>query len=305
MDEWLVQMAELNRFYVKEEENVVVHPKKKTCFCKYHEIYLITDIKPEFIADADWEEGDEEPKKEWYNLGLHFYLPKAKKIIAVAVHNCWEVFRKPQQVKIVSWFKYYLSQHPELEGVFIPLGLKAASRLVGAPLGSMSHKDVQQIHANSAQYTTGFVYDEPKYQQLCLDVTAAILQAKFGDSYEVFFPSCSNKNLLAYECLVKTVNFLMGFALFTLREQGIRLIMKQSHKDFEYAAIQKMKGGIPMDCMTDFAVDDNCAYSFDMLESFDYFQMQETNSEVKGYCPGNEVLHFIKDLMLPRKEHTG
>ena len=187
----------------------------------------------------------------------------------------------------------------------ITLGLKPASRLVGAPLGSMSHKDVQQIHANSAQYTTGFVYDEPKYQQLCIDVTSAILQAKFGDSYEVFFPSCSNKNLLAYECLVKTVNFLMGFALFTLREQGIRLLMKQSPTDFEYAAIQKMKGGIPMDCMTDFAVDDNCAYSIDMLESFDYFQMQETNSEVKGYCPGKEVLHFIKDLMFLRKEHTG
>ena len=38
-------------------------------------------------------------KKEWYNFGLHFYLPKT---IIVAVHNCWEAFRKPKQVKIVS-----------------------------------------------------------------------------------------------------------------------------------------------------------------------------------------------------------
>ena len=37
----------------KEEQKEVDHPTKKTSFCKYHEIYLITDIKPEFIADAD------------------------------------------------------------------------------------------------------------------------------------------------------------------------------------------------------------------------------------------------------------
>ena len=40
------------------------------------------------------------------------------------------------------------------------------------------------------------------------------------------------------------------------------------------------------------------------MQSFDYRQMQETNSEVKDYCPGKEVLLFIKDLMLPPKEHT-
>ena len=67
----------------------------------------------------------------------------------------------------------------------------------------------------------------------------------------------------------------------------------------------KSKGGIPIECMRDFAVDDTHAYSLDLMQSFDYFQMQETNSEVKDYCPGKEVLLFIKDLMLPRKEHTG
>ena len=243
-------------------------------------------------------------KKEWFNLGLHFYLPKTRKLIGVAVYNCWEAFKKPQQVKIVSWFKYYLSKHPEIEGVLIPLGLKAASKLVGAPLGSMSHQDVQQIYENSAQYKAGYVYDEPKYQQLCIDVTAAILQAKFGDSYEVFFPSCSNKNFLAFDCLIKTINFLMGFPLFTLREQGVRLIMKECHRNLEEAEIMKSKGGIPIECMRDFAVDDTHAYSLELMQSFDYFQMQETNSEVKDYCPGKDVLLFIKDLMLPRKEFT-
>ena len=63
----------------------------------------------------------------------------------------------------------------------------------------------------------------------------------------------------------------MGFALFTLREQGIRLIMMQRHKDFQAAAITKMRRGIPIECIRDFAVDDNSSYLFDLLQSFDYF----------------------------------
>ena len=129
------------------------------------------------------------------------------------------------------------------------------------------------------------------------------MKANFSDD-KPFFPSCSNKNLLAYECLPKTVNFTMGFPLFTLREQVIRLIMKHCHYDFEDAAIEKMKGGLPMECMRDFAVDDDFVYSFDILQSFDYFPMMESNSEVKDYCPGKEVLFFIKSLMLPQKEFT-
>ena len=49
----------------------------------------------------------------------------------------------------------------------------------------------------------------------------------------------------------------MGFPLFTLREQGVRLIMKNSHITMEEADIVKTKGGIPMECMQDFAVDDH------------------------------------------------
>jgi hypothetical protein len=170
----------------------------------------------------------------------------------------------------VSWFKHYLSEHEEFEDVYIPLFLKEASRLIGAPLGSMTHDELALVHRKPAEYTTGYVYEEPKYQELCLDVNASILQANFGDSSKVFFPECSNKNFLAYDCLIKTVNFVMGFPLFTLRDQGIRLIMKNSHIKFEAAAIVKMRGGIPMDCMRDFAVDDNFSYSFELLESFDY-----------------------------------
>jgi len=80
--------------------------------------------------------------------------------------------------------------------------------------------------------------------------------------------------------------------------------MKHCHYDFEDAAIEKMKRGLPMECMRDFAVDDNYAYSFDQLASFDYFPMMESNSEVKDYCPGKEVLRNIKEMMLNEPLHA-
>ena len=80
----------------------------------------------------------------------------------------------------MSWFKHYLSRHEDLKDVYMPLYLKPASNLVGAPIGSMSHGDVEFIHNNLANYKTGFVYDEKKYQSLCVDVSAAIQQATHG-----------------------------------------------------------------------------------------------------------------------------
>jgi hypothetical protein len=160
--DWLVELATLKTFLVKEDENFVCHPIRTHEKLRYREIYIIVDLEPEFIPDIDTKPGAK-VKPTWYNLGLYFYFPKAGKIFVVAVHNCWEAFIKPQQVKIASWFKHYLSKHPELNEVFLPLYLKPASNLVGAPLGSMTHADVQKIHENSADYTTGFIYDEPEY----------------------------------------------------------------------------------------------------------------------------------------------
>ena len=59
-----------------------------------------------------------------------------------------------------------------------------------------------------------------------------------------------------------------------------------------------------MECMRDFAVDDNFSYSFDHLISFNYFEMMETNSEVKVYFAAKEVLTFIKNEMLNSSRHT-
>ncbi len=94
----------------------------------------------------------------------------------------------------------------------------------------MTHEELEDMHQNpNDYYTNGFIYTEPKYQSLCLDVSASIQQANDGKC-EVFFPKCSKDDLLAYDCLIKTINFVMGFPLFTLREQGIRLLMQQRHK---------------------------------------------------------------------------
>ena len=59
-----------------------------------------------------------------------------------------------------------------------------------------------------------------------------------------------------------------------------------------------------MECMRDFAVDDDSVYSFDKLASFDYFPMMESNSAVKDYCPGKEVLRFVKEMMLDEPLHA-
>ena len=79
--------------------------------------------------------------------------------------------------------------------------------------------------------------------------------------------------------------------------------MKNSHITKEAAAIVKMKGGIPMECMKDFVVDDNCAYSFEKLESFDYVEMM-SKSTAKDYCPAVDVLAYINDQMLTHELHT-
>ena len=56
--------------------------------------------------------------------------------------------------------------------------------------------------------------------------------------------------------------------------------------------------------MTDFVVDDNSAYSFVKLESFDYLEMMETNSSVKNYCPAKVVMAFIHAQMLTQPLHS-
>jgi hypothetical protein len=299
---WIAERAKLADYMKKEGWVTVEHPEKKYKPEKCRNIILITGRTPFFIPPYDWKQGDAEVKS-WFNLAVYFFLPKQCKIILVAVHSCLRCFTKPQQANIVSWFVDYLSKHSELDHVYIPLCLKEAGQLVGAPLGSMTHLEVYQVHFDSAEYARGFVYDEPKYQQLCLDVNAAILQATSATSRGLFFPECSNKHLLAYDCLTKTTNFILGFPLFTLREQGIRLIMFERHRNFDVAAEIKKKGGIPIECMRDFVVDDNLAYSIDNVGSFDFPQHERLQSPRLLPSSGGPRLHPRADAQR-RTPHT-
>ena len=158
-----VQLAELLQ---DVEELTVMYKRGLMAPHSYPNIRLISDWEPDFIQYDTWREGDEEIK-QWYNVAISFYIPQKRQIVPVAVHNCWTVFTKPQQANIVSWFKEYLAKHDELNDINIPLYLKKAATLVGAPLGSMSHLDVEQIHQNETDYAIGNVYEEPKYQALC------------------------------------------------------------------------------------------------------------------------------------------
>ena len=48
---------------------------------------------------------------------------------------------------------------------------------------------------------------------------------------------------------------------------------------FDFAAEIKKKGGIPIECMRDFAVDEDYVYSFEKLKSFNYLEADDD-------CPG-------------------
>ena len=60
--------------------------------------------------------------------------------------------------------------------------------------------------------------------------------------------------------------------------------MKNSHIKYKASAFVKMRLGIQVEYMRNFAVDDNFSYSLYYLESFNYLEMMESNSDGKDYC---------------------
>ena len=139
----VLKQLELKNLLSKEAELSAKHPSKPHIpDHKYRDIRLIRDQEPSFAQSTTWKKGKHKFIQTWHNFVVNFFFLKQKKIVPVAIHNCWKLFKKPQQANIVSWFKHYLSRHRELEGLYMPLFLKPASNLVGAPLGSMSHAEV-------------------------------------------------------------------------------------------------------------------------------------------------------------------
>ena len=61
--------------------------------------------------------------------------------------------------------------------------------------------------------------------------------------------------------------------------------MDGRHKGFDFAAEIKKKGGIPIEYMRDFLVDEDSVYSFEKLRSFDYVEMK-SKSTAPDYCQG-------------------
>ena len=60
-----------------------------------------------------------------------------------------------------------------------------------------------------------------------------------------------------------------------------------------------------MDCMRDFAIDENFAYSFDFLKSFNYKElMMKNRPKNKDNCPTKEVMTFINDEMFTNERHN-
>jgi hypothetical protein len=74
--------------------------------------------------------------------------------------------------------------------------------------------------------------------------------------------------------------------------------MDNRHKNFDCAAEIKKKGGIPIECMREFAVEDHKVYSFAKLTTFNYMQLTKTPEKV-----AQEALDFIEDQILTQENH--
>ena len=74
--------------------------------------------------------------------------------------------------------------------------------------------------------------------------------------------------------------------------------MDGRRRNFDAAAEIKKKGGIPIECMRDFAVDDHKVYSFTKLTTFNYYQTAKAPEKV-----AQEALDFIEDQILEQHNH--
>ena len=101
----------------------------------------------------------------WNNLGLNIYFPNQHKIYTVSMHQCISMFIKPQQVNIVSWVQHKCllkstQKILSLDQVQIPNYLQKAAVLVGAPLDSLSEKELADRYRDPNQKVVGWIYPD-------------------------------------------------------------------------------------------------------------------------------------------------
>ena len=126
-----------------------------------------------------------------------------------------------------------------------------------------------------------------------------------GYSRPLFFPKCDPKQL-GYDCAPKAINYALGFAFFTQREQLVNLMRKMKRISEEQAAHMKALGGIDFDCLHQFAVAHERAYSFVKVESFSRRIILDERDQLRDakdnayrkHTPGHLIVKYVTDHMI-------
>ena len=161
----------------------------------------------------------------------------------------------------MSWVREWLKKEKfDMKAVGIPRHLAAAGSLVGAAMDDLKHEDLMNQHLDPRGYQETWIYPDEKLQYLNDDPFLLMQEAEWSLAH--FFPTCSDFDTLAYDCLPKTVNQALGFLFFSHRQQVIRL-MRFHHKFTVADAIKlKSRGGMAIQALTDFAINGDRTYSF-------------------------------------------
>jgi hypothetical protein len=97
----------------------------------------------------------------------------------------------------------------------------------------MSAKELEELKENPPDVAQGWIYPEVRYHYVHnkLNEIQNRLQASIINNWaaELFIPEGSKQDILAHDCLGKTMNQALGFEFFTQREQMVRLTSLGKH----------------------------------------------------------------------------
>jgi hypothetical protein len=241
----------------------------------YHDVWLAIGWGIRWQLEVGQTKPD---RHQWDIMILPFYFPSDAKLREVKISTCFRAFTKPQRANIISWVRDWLvKKNYVMRNVGIPKHLAAAGSLVGAAIDDLKHEDLMQQYLDPRDYQDKWIYPDERLRHIHRD-PQSVMQ---DDSLDHFFPTCSDLDILAYDCVPKTVNQSVGFLLFSHRQQVIRLIQSHHHITLEEAIKLKARGGVAFQALKDFAIKGNTAYSFTRLTGFSLQNILKVNQKCK------------------------
>ena len=161
-------------------------------------------------------------------------------------------------------------------------------------------------HLDPREYQEKWIYPDEKLRYLNDDPFTLMQEPEWSRAH--FFPTCSDFDTLAYDCLPKTVNQALGFLFFSQRKQVIRLIMMDHKITLDDAIKLKSRGGVAIQALTDFAIQGDRTYSFKTIAEFsrtciDYLNCLRKYIGLTIKSPSKVKSDYIKKLILDEETY--